>query len=716
MKHVFRFRLKSKPLNNVTAHFSAEGLTFEFCHCDISDTTWDKWAPVHYRTALVVPGVAAGPRTGNVQAILSSALDDQQLLPFTRQAHAAGLIGVWGDPHYTLWDGFKYTRHLLKEFIFYKTDDLEIQGLTASWVGTEASVFRAVTIRYGSSVFVWDLRDGYRELEEISPNVDDVYYELKGQGVYLYFPGGSYVQMGCANGGPKEWYINMNLFIDPAMGPNGGTCNNRLAPAGKLIARNGEELDRSDASINKFYESWIADPSESLLSAKYTQVAPRRKDVFVSCPSTPVLPPVERAKPIALNVYEPTKAAVAAAAAEKARKEALEKAAALEKEKADAEEKEKAEAAKKAAEEKARVEAEENAKAEAAKIAAEEKAKAEAAKVAAEEKARKAEEEKARYEAEEKVKADAAKKAEEEKEKAVAKAKKDADDAAAAAHAKKSAEEAAKKAEELALAKKAAEEKAAYEAECAAEKAAAIKVAEEKAAADAKCAAEKAAAEKATKDAAAKAASDAKAAQDAALAKAAADARAANPYSIPSPPQNDQFDREALKNCKAALKANRCHKLVDTAPYIKDCLADCKITGSYAFLDSYKNTYFAKCYAIVNSMKKDTIAVKEQALAIAKEDGLGQNACPKNCSGRGKCVDYGCACTAGFAGTDCSVALASSLAYDNVKRKYVPLRNVTKSYYNQASNFLQTEQVAPVLESSAAKAVQLASLLLALSL
>ena len=60
-------------------------------------------------------------------------------------------------------------------------------------------------------------------------------------------------------------------------------------------------------------------------------------------------------------------------------------------------------------------------------------------------------------------------------------------------------------------------------------------------------------------------------------------------------------------------------------------------------------------------MKKDTIAVKEEALAVAKEACLGNNTCSNNCSGCGKCVNYGFACAFGFTGADCSVALASML-------------------------------------------------------
>ncbi|KAH9273765.1 hypothetical protein BASA83_003758 [Batrachochytrium salamandrivorans] len=146
---------------------------------------------------------------------------------------------------------------------------------------------------------------------------------------------------------------------------------------------------------------------------------------------------------------------------------------------------------------------------------------------------------------------------------------------------------------------------------------------------------------------------------------------------IPPPPPPDVVV-EIQKCCQSIFNIPSCNAIVPTEPYIQSCISDAQTTGSYVLSDKVKQTYLAKCRALTDDMILDpTKEVIDQGNQIRKEYGFGNVTCINSCSGKGTCTDFGCACSPGFSGMDCSMDLTKANQYDPTVDQYRINVNIT---------------------------------------
>ncbi|KAH6595950.1 hypothetical protein BASA50_005530 [Batrachochytrium salamandrivorans] len=101
-------------------------------------------------------------------------------------------------------------------------------------------------------------------------------------------------------------------------------------------------------------------------------------------------------------------------------------------------------------------------------------------------------------------------------------------------------------------------------------------------------------------------------------------------------------------------------------------------SGSYVLSDKVKQAYLAKCRTLTDDMILDpTKEVIDQGNQIRKEYGFGNVTCINSCSGKGTCTDFGCACSPGFSGMDCSMDLTKANQYDPTVDQYRINVNIT---------------------------------------
>ncbi|KAH6599104.1 hypothetical protein BASA50_003246 [Batrachochytrium salamandrivorans] len=158
-------------------------------------------------------------------------------------------------------------------------------------------------------------------------------------------------------------------------------------------------------------------------------------------------------------------------------------------------------------------------------------------------------------------------------------------------------------------------------------------------------------------------------------------------YVHPPPPSPGEYVRpppppdvvvEIKKCCQSIFNIPSCNAIVPTEPYIQSCILDAQTFGSYVLSDKVKQTYLAKCRALTDDMILDpTKDVIDQGTKIRKEYGFGDGTCTNSCSGKGACIDFGCACSPGFSGMDCSMDLTKATQYDPSVNQYRINVNVT---------------------------------------
>ncbi|KAH6595951.1 hypothetical protein BASA50_005531 [Batrachochytrium salamandrivorans] len=121
-----------------------------------------------------------------------------------------------------------------------------------------------------------------------------------------------------------------------------------------------------------------------------------------------------------------------------------------------------------------------------------------------------------------------------------------------------------------------------------------------------------------------------------------------------------------------------CNAIVPAESYIQSCILDAQASGSYVLSDKVKQTYLDKCHTLTDDMILDpTKEVINQGTKIRKEYGFGNVTCINSCSGKGTCTNFGCACSPGFSGVDCSMDLTKANQYDQSVNKYRINVNIT---------------------------------------
>ncbi|KAH9265671.1 hypothetical protein BASA83_011074 [Batrachochytrium salamandrivorans] len=135
---------------------------------------------------------------------------------------------------------------------------------------------------------------------------------------------------------------------------------------------------------------------------------------------------------------------------------------------------------------------------------------------------------------------------------------------------------------------------------------------------------------------------------------------------------------EIKKCCQSIFNIPSCNAIVPVESYIQSCILDAQTSGSYVSSDKMKQTYLAKCRTLTDDMirgtTKETI---DQGTKIRKKCGFGNGTCINSCSGKGTCTDFGCACSPGFSGMDCSMDLTKAPQYDPNSNEYRINVNIT---------------------------------------
>ncbi|KAH9244688.1 hypothetical protein BASA81_017898 [Batrachochytrium salamandrivorans] len=108
----------------------------------------------------------------------------------------------------------------------------------------------------------------------------------------------------------------------------------------------------------------------------------------------------------------------------------------------------------------------------------------------------------------------------------------------------------------------------------------------------------------------------------------------------PPPPPPPDVVVEIKKCCQSIFNIPSCNAIVPTEPYIQSCISDAQTFGS-------------------------------------KECGFGNVHLHQHCSGKGTCTDFGCACSPGFSGMDCSMDLTKATQYDQSVNEYRINVNIT---------------------------------------
>ncbi|KAH6559872.1 hypothetical protein BASA60_001253 [Batrachochytrium salamandrivorans] len=146
----------------------------------------------------------------------------------------------------------------------------------------------------------------------------------------------------------------------------------------------------------------------------------------------------------------------------------------------------------------------------------------------------------------------------------------------------------------------------------------------------------------------------------------------------PPPPPPPDVVVEIQKCCQSIFNIPSCNAIVPTESYIQSCISDAQTSGSYVLSDKVKQEYLAKCRTLTDDMIRDpTKEVIDQGNQIRKEYGFGNGTCINSCSGKGTCTDFGCACSPGFSGMDCSMDLTKATQYDQSVDQYRSNANVT---------------------------------------
>ncbi|KAH6586154.1 hypothetical protein BASA50_000620 [Batrachochytrium salamandrivorans] len=149
-------------------------------------------------------------------------------------------------------------------------------------------------------------------------------------------------------------------------------------------------------------------------------------------------------------------------------------------------------------------------------------------------------------------------------------------------------------------------------------------------------------------------------------------------YIPPPPPPPPDVVAEIQKCCQSIFNIPSCNAIVPAESYIQSCILDAQTSGSYVSSDKVKQAYLAKCRTLTDDMIRGTTkGAIDQGTKIKKEYGFGNVTCINSCSGQGTCTDFGCACSPGFSGMDCSMDLTKATQYDQSVDQYRINANVT---------------------------------------
>jgi len=119
------------------------------------------------------------------------------------------------------------------------------------------------------------------------------------------------------------------------------------------------------------------------------------------------------------------------------------------------------------------------------------------------------------------------------------------------------------------------------------------------------------------------------------------------------------FLNNARSVCNTTISStSACASVTDTGAVVESCYRDAILTNSLNFTGAHLQNFNQLCLGMTRSLEDlGTDEATFQALMIQQQAGLGEFPCPSNCNSRGKCLEFGCECNAGFSGNACQIKL-----------------------------------------------------------
>ena len=171
-------RLSTKPAQPVQVTLESKDLKFKECLITLKDTAW-----VNIPVIAPMSCEADAKTKFNITATLSSnCANPQPPLPIEVTRHSSKCIfgSSTGDPHYALTNGVpRVTFHAPSdgsEYDLFMSDQLQVQTRIGTCADGKATCNNAITVRYGSSILVFDLKDKTPGIKTVTKNDGSIVY------------------------------------------------------------------------------------------------------------------------------------------------------------------------------------------------------------------------------------------------------------------------------------------------------------------------------------------------------------------------------------------------------------------------------------------------------------------------------------------------------------------------------------------------------------
>nr|KAJ3411102.1 hypothetical protein HK105_002723 [Polyrhizophydium stewartii] len=282
----FGVQLAAAPSGPVRVYFENPAIAFTQCSVEFNQTNWNIPQTVGVTPTTPVFSDYGSCESGKKQPIIVKARACAPYDPYNnyeieyttqRSPSCGGVCTSVGDPHLQTFDGLAYTSLTTGTYSLVHTADLDIQAVQST-CGKNAACTTAVSVRYGSSIMVFDVRGPKKALTQyvmtqITPNVDGIVYNrpaVPQDPHVIKLPCGSTISILhiCGHG-----RMDVTIHLSGKYAKVGGMCNRMPGYTNKkLVGSDGKEYEL--AKSDDFVNTWRIADSESIFFGKYTKSVP----------------------------------------------------------------------------------------------------------------------------------------------------------------------------------------------------------------------------------------------------------------------------------------------------------------------------------------------------------------------------------------------------------------------------------------------------------
>ncbi|RKP01705.1 hypothetical protein CXG81DRAFT_18525 [Caulochytrium protostelioides] len=272
------FRLKVKPTSSVTVYFQSVQSSLQLSECQLTFTpdNWNQYQPIVFQGTPVVVTDTTKTLTTDVT---------YQAGPYTELAGSKGTVSVVrnvypsaqcmavGDPHITSFGKTYFSYQSVGTYWLIKSDALSIQAYQFPCTSGEngPSCIGAIAVNYRGSVFAASITQkvttGKITLQKISKDLKGITFptETTGTSFTIQMDDGSRLVISTLE--YAYFYLAMNVYVTVPAGSYqtvGGLCSGQGTAA--LIGSDGVTYQPSDSKqLSTFYESWAVPPSQDAI-------------------------------------------------------------------------------------------------------------------------------------------------------------------------------------------------------------------------------------------------------------------------------------------------------------------------------------------------------------------------------------------------------------------------------------------------------------------